>query len=80
MLCIQLGNLFEMGLNGQTLLTTKSCTVNGPVENCKDGSLLPKIHIGFKDELKMITFTILIILPIGFPQSRFNKILEIFSQ
>lgn len=69
-----------MGLNGQTLLTTKSCTVNGSMENCKDGSLLSKIHIGFKDELKMITFTILIILPIGFPQSRFNKILKIFSQ
>lgn len=34
----------------------------------------------YSDELKILTYTILIILPIGFPQSRFNKILKIFIQ
>lgn len=38
------------------------------MENCNYVSLLSKIHIGFKDVLEIITFTILIILPIGFPQ------------
>lgn len=60
--------LFLMGLNGQSILTTKCCKFYGCMENCNYVSLLSKIHIGFKDELEIITFTILIILPIGFPQ------------
>lgn len=69
-----------MGLNGQSILTTQGCMFNGCMENCNYIYLLSKLHIGFKDELKIITFTILIILTIGFPQSRFNKILKIFIQ